>query len=102
MNKTKITMGNKTYDLYTGSFVNNAYKSTWTEFVPGWKDRAGNPVRYADGTFSSDDGSDFAVYDGAQNYLGRVNKVTGAVEYNGAKDDYKESFLLAAKEEICK
>ena len=93
----KTDMGN--YILITGSFINKEYKPEWTEFVPG----TNNKVRYCEGTFSSDDGNDFAVYDGATNYLGRINRAAKKItEYNGAEDDYKRTFMNAALAEICK
>ena len=88
-------MGN--YILTTGSFINKEYKPEWTEFVPGTK------VRYCEGTFGSDDGNDFAVYDGATNYLGRIDRAAKKItEYNGAEDGYKRTFMYAALAEICK
>lgn len=91
----KTDMGN--YILTTGSFINKEYKPEWTKFVHGAK------VRYCEGTFSSDDGNDFAVYDGATNYLGRINRAAKKItEYNGAEDEYKRTFMNAALAEICK
>lgn len=93
----KTDMGN--YILTTGSFINKEYKPEWIEFVPF----TNNKVRYCEGTFSSDDGNDFAVYDGATNYLGRIDRAAKKItEYNGAEDDYKRTFMNAALAEICK
>lgn len=101
MKNTEINQNGKKYIMTTGSFVNEAYKKEWMEFVPNMKDREGNPIRYADATFCADEGNDFAVYDGGQNYMGRVNRKTGEIEFNGAKDEYKSTFLEAAKKVIC-
>ena len=91
----KTDMGN--YILTTGSFINKEYKPEWTEFVRGTK------VRYCEGTFGSDDGNDFAVYDGATNYLGRIDRAAKKItEYSGAEDEYKRTFMNAALAEICK
>ena len=68
------------------TFVNKGYKAEWK---PG----------YAQGdAYCNEDGS-WAVYDGGQNYMGKVN-ADGRLTYNGTKSDYKESFLLAAKEAL--
>lgn len=101
MEQTNVEMNGRKYIMTTGSFVNEAYKKEWMEFIPNMKDRKGDPIRYADGTFGADDGNDFAVYDGATNYLGRVNRKTGEINFNGEKDEYKKTFLEAAKNVIC-
>ena len=81
------------------NFINKEYKKEWIEFVPN----TDNTVRYCEGTAAADDGVDFAVYDGATNYMGRVNKLTGEISYNGKEgEEYNKTFLLAAKETICK
>ena len=96
MKETIIKMGDGLHKVISGSFTNNEYKNEWDEFVPGTE------VRYKEGTYISDDGNDFAVYDGATNYLGRVNKETGEISYNGSENEYDKTFLEAAKKEICK
>lgn len=94
MKKTNIDGKN----LYTGSFINKDYKPEWDEFVPN----TDNKVRYCEGTYASDDGIDFAVFDGATNYMGRIDKVAKKItEINGKEDDYKDSFLHAALSAIC-
>lgn len=97
MKKTVITMGDNTYVMTHGSFVNKAYKPEWKKFVPG----TNNTVRYCEGTFGSDDGVDFAIYDGGTNYVGRVNKETGEMKPN-TDTEYDKSFVEAAKAVICK
>ena len=96
MKETIVRMGDGLHKMFTGSFTNNEYKNEWDEFVPGTK------VLYKEGTYTSDDGNDFAVYDGATNYLGRVNKETGEISYNGSENEYDKTFLESAKKEICK
>lgn len=98
MEVTNVKMGDGNHKMFHGSFTNTEYKKTWTEFVPGTH----NKVRYCEGTFVSNDGNDFAVYDGATNYLGRVNKETGEISYNGSESEYNKTFLESAKKEICK
>lgn len=102
MKKTEIVMNGRSHNLYTGTFVNDGYKKEWDEFVPGWTDRDGNPIPYAVGSYTSDDTINFAIYDGGQNLMGRINKTTGEIEYNTRKDEYKETFMVAAKKVICK
>lgn len=77
-----------------GSFVNSLYKKEWDVYTHDGK------TKFADGTFFSDDGEWFAVYDGATNYMGRVNKTTGEIQFNGTPDVYKETFLVEAKRSI--
>ena len=96
MKETIVKMGDGLHNVISGSFTNNEYKNEWDEFVSGTK------VLYKEGTYVSDDGNDFAVYDGATNYLGRVNKETGEISYNGSESEYNKTFLEAAKKEICK
>lgn len=102
MKKTEIIMNKRSHNMYTDTFVNKYYKKEWEEFVPGWEDRDGNPVPYAVGTYITEDLVNYAIYDGGQNYMGSVNKATGEIKYNTSKDEYKDSFLLSAKEVICK
>lgn len=78
-----------------GSFVNTLYKGTWAKLVPGTN------AEYKNGTYVSKDGTDYAVYDGATNYMGRVNRETGEIKANGEMSEYKESFLKSAKDAIC-
>ena len=69
------------------AFENKGYKKEWKK------------GGYKYGTaFENDDGS-FTVYDGAQNFLGKVLK-DGSFEFNGSKDEYKETFLKSAKEAL--
>lgn len=96
MKVTNVKMGDGNHEMFYGSFTNSEYKKEWDEFVPGTK------VLYKEGTYASDDGNDFAVYDGATNYLGRVNKETGEISYNGSESEYNKTFLESAKKEICK
>lgn len=96
MKVTNVKMGDGNHKMFYGSFTNVEYKKEWDEFVPGTK------VLYKEGTYVSDDGNDFAVYDGATNYLGRVNKETGEISYNGSESEYNKTFLESAKKEICK
>ena len=96
MEVTNVKMGDGNHKMFHGSFTNVEYKKEWDEFVPGTK------VLYKEGTYVSDDGNDFAVYDGATNYLGRVNKETGVISYNGSESEYNKTFLESAKKEICK
>lgn len=96
MKVTNVKMGDGNHEMFYGSFTNVEYKKEWDEFVPGTK------VLYKEGTYVSDDGNDFAVYDGATNYLGRVNKETGEIFYNGSESEYNKTFLESAKKEICK
>lgn len=77
-----------------GSFVNTLYKGTWAKLVPGTN------AEYKNGTYVSKDGVDYAVYDGATNYIGRVNKETGELTSNGAMTEYKASFLICAIDSI--
>ena len=96
MKVTNVKMGDGNHKMFHGSFTNSEYKKECDEFVPGTK------VLYIEGTYVSDDGNDFAVYDGATNYLGRVNKETGEISYNGSESEYNKTFLESAKKEICK
>ena len=96
MEVTNVKMGDGNHEMFYGSFTNAEYKKEWDEFVPGTK------VLYKEGTYVSDDGNDFAVYDGATNYLGRVNKETREISYNGSESEYNKTFLESAKKEICK
>lgn len=75
------------------TFVNEQYKAEWLQVVPGTK------RLYRDGSYFPRENGVFVVYDGADNAMGTVDKA-GNIEYNGAKDEYKESFLMAAKEDI--
>ena len=69
-------------------FVNNYYHDEWAQEVPG----TGAP--YREGSYIE---GGWAVYDGAQNWMGRIEK-NGNIIYNGSRSDYKETFLQAAKE----
>ena len=73
-------------------FRNTEYSSEWLRLIPG-TDR-----EYADGTYFAE-GDGYAVYDGAQNWVGAVNK-DGTFTGNGPKSEYNESFLRTAKAEL--
>lgn len=78
------------------TFENKYYKKEWKEF----SSIKGNP-RFADGTYFKE-GDKYAVYDGATNIMGYVNK-NGNFELLDPKDaesEYKCSFLKAAKEAL--
>lgn len=75
------------------TFVNENYRSEWLQVVPG------TSRLYREGSYFPRENGVFMVYDGADNAMGTVDKA-GNIEYNGVKDEYKESFLLAAKEDI--
>lgn len=91
----KTDMGN--YILITGSFINKEYKPEWIEFVPGTK------VRYCEGTFASDDGGvRFAVYDGATNLMGFIDRIEKKIVDSNGGSEYNMTFLNAALPEICK
>lgn len=74
----------------TKGFRNKYYNSKWQKFV-------GNSKReYADGTYA-EEGGKYAVYDGATNFMGFVNK-NGTFDSDGNLTEYKASFLKSAKE----
>lgn len=73
-------------------FRNTEYKSEWDKHIPG------SEREYADGTYF-EEGDKYAVYDGAQNWMGCVNK-NGTFTGNGALTEYKASFLRTAKAEL--
>lgn len=73
-------------------FRNNEYRDEWLRLVPGTE------REYADGTYF-EEGDAYAVYDGAQNWVGAVNK-DGTFTGNGAPSEYKDSFLRTAKAEL--
>lgn len=88
--------------MKTMQFVNEGYKKEWLELVPNMYDRDGNHPRYCEGTAISEDGGiDWAVFDGGQNYMGRVNKATGEIIYDNGNDEYNDTFLKAAAAAIC-
>lgn len=66
-----------------------------------WQKYVGSSKReYADGTYF-EEGDKYAVYDGAQNLMGYVNK-NGTFTTDGALTEYKASFLKSAKAELVK
>lgn len=68
------------------SFKNTWYQSDWEE-------------GYEKGTaWKNEDGS-WTIYDGKQNYMGKV-KPDGGIVYNGSTSDYKKSFLVSAREAL--
>lgn len=73
-------------------FRNTEYKDEWQICVPG------SERLYADGTYF-EEGDGYAVYDGAQNWMGCINK-DGTFTGNGAPTEYKASFLRTAKAEL--
>ena len=80
----------------TFGFTNSGYNSSWLQKTP-------YGTNYANGTASSDDGIDYAIYDGAQNYVGRINALTGKYTANnsyGIIDDYSRSFLDSAAKQL--
>ena len=79
------------------TFKNNYYKKEWTEWVPGFEGK----VRYCDGTYVLRGNGSKVVYDGATNYMGRVQPDGSFVSndgYGAPVDEYERTFLLAAKE----
>lgn len=80
----------------TDVFENKYYKAEWKENVPNTNQR------YADGTYAEEPDK-FAVYDGATNYIGYIDKRTGNFWVNGdPNSEYNCSFLKAAKEVLVK
>lgn len=75
-------------------FRNTEYKKEWQKFVGSSK------TEYADGTYFQEEAS-YAVYDGAQNFMGYVNK-NGTFSTAGELTEYKASFLRTAKADLVK
>lgn len=72
-----------------------------TEYRPEWRHYISDTEReYADGTYF-EEGESYAVYDGAQNLMGYVNK-NSTFTVDGALTEYKASFLKCAKAELVK
>lgn len=69
--------------------MNKEFKNIY--YKPEWKQGEG----YELGTVHPA-GNGFAVYDGKQNYMGRI-EADGSITYNGEASEYKRSFLLSAK-----
>lgn len=42
----------------------------------------------------------WTVYDGKDNFMGTVNPYTGEIAYAGEPTEYKETFLLSAKDAL--
>lgn len=78
-----------------GAFVNKLYKENWEKIVPGTSNE------FKNGTYASENSIEYAVYDGAANYMGKVNRETGIFTVNGEATEYKLGFLLCAKDAIC-
>lgn len=66
-------------------FKNSGYRAEWAQ-----------GAGYELGTAHQGETGEYAVYDGKQNFMGVV-KADGGLVCNGAKSEYKESFLQAAK-----
>lgn len=73
-------------------FRNTEYKSEWNKFVGSSK------KEYADGICVDENGK-YAVYDGAENFMGYINK-DGTFGCAGALTTYRASFLRTAKAEL--
>lgn len=73
-------------------FRNTEFKPEWNKFVESSK------TEYADGTYVEEHGK-YAVYDGAENFMGYVNK-DGTFGCAGALTVYRHSFLRTAKTEL--
>lgn len=73
-----------------GAFVNILYKESWAKYV------GETTNEYRNGTYASSDGITYTIYDGATNYMGKVNVKTGKILCNGETSEYKESFLQSA------
>lgn len=73
-------------------FRNTEYRNEWFTKVPG------TDLDYADGSYFEEGGA-YAVYDGAQNWMGIINK-DGSFSGDGALTEYRASFLCAAKTEL--
>lgn len=70
-------------------FRNTEYKNEWAQRICN---------EYANGA-CFEEGGRYAVYDGAQNFMGFVNK-NGRFACNGAMTEYRASFLRTAKVEL--
>lgn len=82
-------------DIKSVSFTNEEYKDSWIKYVPNTNER------YCDGTVVTEtQDTSWCVYDGATNALAWIDKTTGEVEYNGERDEYKETFVKYAKKAI--
>ena len=80
--------------MYMKSFVNTEYKKEWEEWVNG---RVGG-TRYCEGTYILDADGVKTVYDGATNYMGKVNPDGSFVSNSQEEpDEYELTFLRAAK-----
>ena len=55
---------------------------------------------YEDGSAYENEEGAWAVFDGRQNYMGKVDPATGDMESNGEMTQYKESFLRSALEAL--
>lgn len=75
-------------------FRNTEYRDEWKRFA------CNSEHEYADGSYF-EEGGKYAVYDGAQNFMGLVNH-NGTFGCNGALTEYKASFLRTAKAELIK
>lgn len=74
-------------------FRNNEYKSEWQKYVGSGK------AEYADGTYF-EEGEAYAVFDGAQNLMGCVDKNGTFTTDGSVLTEYKASFLRSAKAEL--
>ena len=73
-------------------FDNSHYRSNWAKEIPGGGGlyRNGGYIHNASG---------WAIYDGANNYMGLL-RPDGSIVYNGCKTDYKDTFMQSAKETL--
>lgn len=77
--------------VWQSEFENKYYKKEWKEktFITKKLYKIGTVIEHRDGSF--------AVYDGAHNWMGSLDK-KGTPKYNGKSSEYMETFLKSALE----